>query len=83
MLELAYLLNIQTGTCLPEKIVEFKRSCPAIVSYQFLVKRFEWFGFIENGIYKKIQFQKLEDQIYGPPVYKQDWFKARRAAKKQ
>ncbi len=83
MRELAYSLGIQTGTCSSEKIVEFKRACPAVVSYQFLVKRFEWFGFIEKGIYKKIQFQNLEDKIYGPPVYKQDWFKARRAGKKQ
>lgn len=83
MRELASSLGIQAGTCTPEKIVEFKRSCPATISYQFIVKRFGWFGFIEFGSYKKIQFQKLEDEIYGSPIYKQDWYKAHCAAKKQ
>ena len=83
MRALAYKLDIQTGTCTPEKIVEFKRSCPATISYQFIVKRFEWFGFIEVGVYKKVQFSKLEEQIYGEPIYKQDWFKQRRTTKKQ
>lgn len=83
MRELSCSLAIQTGTCTPEKIVEFKRSCPAVVSYQFLVKRFEWFSFITPGAYKKVQFVKLEEQIYGPPIYKQDWYKAKRAAQKQ
>jgi Zn-dependent peptidase ImmA (M78 family) len=83
MRELASRLAIQTGTCTPEKIVEFKRSCQAVVSYQFLVKRFERFGFITTGVYKKIQFVKLEEKIYGPPIYKQEWYKEQRAAKKQ
>lgn len=83
MRELSYQLGIQTGTCTPEKIVEFKRSCPANVSYQFLVKRFEWFGFVEKGVYKKVQFLKLEEQIYGKPFYKEQWYKDQRTAKKQ
>ncbi len=83
MRELAGSLDIYIGTCTPEKIVEFKRSCLVLVSYQFLVKRFGWFGYFDPGIYKKVQFQKLEEQPYGPPIYKQDWFKAQRAAKKQ
>ncbi|MGI8495260.1 MAG: ImmA/IrrE family metallo-endopeptidase, partial [Pyrinomonadaceae bacterium] len=46
MKQLAEELNIWAGACTPEKIIEFKRLCPATVSYIFLVKRFEWFNFI-------------------------------------
>lgn len=82
MRELAISIGIQPGTCNPEKIVEFKRLCPATISYQFIVKRFGWFGFIEFENYRKIQFQKLEDEIFGKPFYKEDWYKMQRAAKK-
>jgi hypothetical protein len=44
------------------------------------VKRFEWFGFCPRGAYDKVQFQKLEEEIYGLPIYKQEWFKKQRAA---
>lgn len=80
MRQLCYELGIATGTCTPEKIVEFKRSCPPNVSYQFLTKRFYWFGFISDE-YKSVQFQKLEEKIYGVPLYKQPWFKKHRARK--
>jgi Zn-dependent peptidase ImmA (M78 family) len=83
MRELASAIGIQRNTCTLEKIIEFKRSCPANISYQFIVKRFDWFGFIDVSSCKKIQFQKLEDKIYGKPFYQQEWYKAQRAAKKQ
>lgn len=81
MRELCYLLGIGTGSCTPEKIVEFKRACSSNISYQFLLKRFAWFGFIKEDEHKKVQFQKLEEQLHGLPLYKQKWFKERRAAK--
>jgi Zn-dependent peptidase ImmA (M78 family) len=71
-------LGIGPGSCSPEAIVSFKRQCPATISYAFIVKRFEWFGFIEKGAYVKIKFQKLEESIYGKPFYTQAWFKNRR-----
>ena len=78
MSQLAEQLNIWRGTCTPEKIVEFKRTCPAKVSYLFLTKRFEWFNFIEKDAYKKIQFQKLEQSLYGLPFYMEAEYRARR-----
>lgn len=75
-------LGITNNTCISEKVVEFKRSCPAIISYKFIVKRFEWFGFCEEGQFKQEQFQKLEESLYGPPIYKQPWFQRLRARKK-
>jgi hypothetical protein len=62
----------------PEEVVELKRVCGAPVSYKFLQKRLEWFGFIERGEFAKVQFQKLEDGLHGVPIYRQPWFMARR-----
>jgi Zn-dependent peptidase ImmA (M78 family) len=72
-------MGLQRGKVTPEQVVELKRTCGAPVSYTFLQKRLEWFNFIENGEFAKVQFQKLEEQLYGVPIYRQPWFKARRA----
>jgi Zn-dependent peptidase ImmA (M78 family) len=71
-------LGITKDSFTPETIVRFKRSCGAVVSYAFLVKRFEQFGYIEKGEYKGIQFQKLEEQIFGLPVYKRPSYQKNR-----
>lgn len=78
MRELCYELGINAGSCTPERIVAFKRACPSNISYQFLIKRFTWFGFITPDEHKKVQFQKLEEQLHGVPFYKQKWFRDRR-----
>ncbi len=75
-------LGISAVNCTPEKIVEFKQACGACVSYTFIVKRFEWFGLCDRGAYSKVQFKKLEEEILGVPIYKQPWFKQRRAKKR-
>ena len=75
-------LDITNENCTAEKVIEFKRICPALVSYSFFVKRFEWFGLCERGEYKKVKFQRLEEKMYGLPIYKQGWFKRYRAKKK-
>lgn len=82
MRELAAGMNVTAHTCSKEKVVEFKRACPACVSYTFIVKRFEWFGFCPRGAYDRVHFQKLEEELYGLPIYKQGWFKEQRARKK-
>lgn len=79
--DLANKLEITSSSCTPTKVVEFKRPCPAI-SYKFIVKRFKWFGFCEEGHFKHEQFQKLEESLHGPPIYKQAWFQRYRARKK-
>lgn len=82
MRELAASMGIDARTCTKERVVDFKRACPACVSYTFIVKRFERFGFCQKGAYAGVQFQKLEEEIHGPPFYKQEWFKRQRARKK-
>jgi len=61
----------------PEDLVRFKRVCKAKVSYTFLRKRLEWFGLIKPGGFVGIQFQKLEDQMFGKPFYRQSRHAAR------
>ena len=43
-----------------------------------LRKRFEFFNIIPKGHFAKVKFTVLEEQMYGVPIYKQDWFRQRR-----
>ncbi len=74
-------LNIQKGKCSPETIVHFKKNCGAVVSYQFLVKRLTRFGYIAEGECKNVQFKKLEESLYGLPIYKKPGFQENRRRK--
>jgi Zn-dependent peptidase ImmA (M78 family) len=74
--------GVEAGKCTAEDVVRLKHSCGAPVSYKFLQKRLEWFEIIEPKKFAKVQFQKLEEQLYGLPIYKQDWFKRRRAMRR-
>ena len=40
----------------------------------FLRKRLERMGFAQSEEFARVQFQKLEEQMFGLPLYKQDWF---------
>lgn len=53
-----------------ENVVHLKRSCKAKVSYRFLCKRLERLGLIPVGHFSGVQFQKLEDQLFGIPFYR-------------
>lgn len=66
-----------------EDVVRFKRTANAPVSYRFLRKRFEFFELIPKGQFAKVKFTVLEEQMYGPPIYKQSWFKQLRARRAQ
>lgn len=48
------------------------------MSYTFLQKRFEFFGLIKKGQFKGVRFQKLEEELYGVALYKQECFRRRR-----
>jgi Zn-dependent peptidase ImmA (M78 family) len=74
-------LGLGRGEVTPEDVVEIKRACTAPVSYKFLQKRLEWFDFIQPAEFAKVKFQNLEDSIYGAPIHRQPWFKARRKTK--
>lgn len=75
-------MDITATNVTPQRIVEFKRNMPASVSYTFIRKRFARFEICSMKQYKDIQFTKLEEEIYGLPIYKQEWFKQNRAQKR-
>jgi Zn-dependent peptidase ImmA (M78 family) len=62
----------------PEVVIRFKRQCKARVSYRFICKRLERLEVIAEGEFDAVKFKKLEEEIYGPPLYKQ--LLARRSA---
>ena len=57
----------------PSDVVHFKQSCKAKISYHFIRKRLERLGLIRSGQFDRVQFKKLEEQLYGIP------FRRRRA----
>jgi Zn-dependent peptidase ImmA (M78 family) len=82
MRQLIGQMGITSLSCTARTIVEFKRTCRACISYTFIVKRFVRFGLCQREAFSKVQFTKIEEQIYGLPVYKRDSFKRARARKK-
>ncbi|HYC44843.1 MAG TPA: ImmA/IrrE family metallo-endopeptidase [Burkholderiales bacterium] len=74
----AHALAFSSHHWSPEDIVRFKRNCRARISYASLRKRLERLGLTGHGEYRAIQFRNLEEQMFGPPIYKQGWFQRRR-----
>jgi Zn-dependent peptidase ImmA (M78 family) len=74
-------LKLKPGAMSADDVVRLKRDCGAPVSYKFLQKRLERLGYIQADQFDNIQFQKLEETIYGQPIYKQKWFQMARARK--
>lgn len=83
MREIIRLMGITSANCEPQNIIDIKRAKYAPVSYKFITKRFEFFGLISPGAYDHVKFEKLEEEIYGKPIYKQHWFQKHRASMKQ
>ena len=81
MLELISAMGITSRTCTEEKVIELKRACPVSVSYAFVLKRLEWFHLCARDAFKKVHFQKLEEEIHGIPFYKRPSFTQYRARK--
>lgn len=70
--------GLQVSCWTPEDVVEFKRMCSAKVSYTFICKRLGRFGLIEPRQFDGVKFKKLEEQMYGVPFYRQEWFRESR-----
>jgi Zn-dependent peptidase ImmA (M78 family) len=52
-------------------IVRLKHESETTLSYTSIRKRAEWLHYIPKGSYLRTLWRKLEEQIFGPPVYKQ------------
>lgn len=62
-------MGVQPGTCTPEILVRLKRETRTTLSYAGLAKRSEFMGFSQPGSLARVKWKKLEEQIYGPPIY--------------
>ncbi len=62
--------GITAGKCCPETIVHLKHDTRTTLSYTGLAKRALFFGLAPAGSLDRIQWKKLEENIFGEPVYK-------------
>lgn len=72
-------MGVGYGACRPQHLVELKHNTKTTLSYAGLVKRAEFLGFTNKGGFKGVQWKKLEEKIYGVPIYKK--FRLRRSYK--
>ncbi|MEO6391303.1 MAG: ImmA/IrrE family metallo-endopeptidase [Pyrinomonadaceae bacterium] len=70
--------GVKKGECTPEDIVRLKHETKTTLSYQGLCKHAERLRFADKEVFDNVKFVKLEEKMYGVPIYKQDWFKKRR-----
>jgi Zn-dependent peptidase ImmA (M78 family) len=63
-------MGIDKGRCSAETLVRLKRETETTLSYAGLAKRAEFLGLATEGSLGKVRWKKLEEQIYGEPVYK-------------
>jgi len=63
-------MGIKLGDCTPEALVRLKHETRTTLSYAGLAKRAEFMGFAVVGSLAKVKWKKLEEKIYGVPLYK-------------
>lgn len=68
--EIMCKMGVNKNSCTPEQIVQLKHDTKTTLSYQGLIKRAERFQFAVPGSLANTRWKKLEEQIYGIPLYK-------------
>ena len=63
-------MGIAKGSCTPEALVRLKRDTRTTLSYAGIAKRAVFFGFATPGSLAKVQWKKLEERMFGEPLYK-------------
>ncbi len=63
-------MGIKPGECTPEALVRLKHETRTTLSYAGLSKRAEFMGFAEVGSLGRVKWKKLEEKLYGVPLYK-------------
>lgn len=64
-------LGVKQGMCKAEDLVRLKRESATTMSYAALVKKATWLDFAEPGAFRGVKFKKLEETMFGPPLYRQ------------
>jgi IrrE N-terminal-like domain len=63
-------LGVEPGTCSAEDLVHLKMRTRTTLSYAGICKMAEFLGYCAPGAFAKTKFTKLQDQIYGKPLYR-------------
>lgn len=63
-------MGISKGKCAPEILVRLKHETSTTLSYAGLAKRAVFLNFAHDGAFTNVKWKKLEEQIYGVPIYK-------------
>lgn len=63
-------MGVGAGTCSPEAVVRLKHETRTTLSYAGLAKRAVFLGLAPVGTLDRVAWKKLEEQIYGEPLYK-------------
>lgn len=63
--------GIEPGQCQPEDLVRLKHETQTTLSYAGLAKRAVFTGLASASSVANIRWKKLEETLYGEPVYKQ------------
>jgi len=71
-------MEIGPCQCTPKVLVRLKHETRTTLSYAGLAKRAEFMGFAAEGSLDKVKWKKIEEEIYGEPLYK--WLLRRRGA---
>lgn len=58
------------GSCSADDIIHLKMSSTTTLSYAGLVKMAEFLSYCERGAFRKVQFRKRQEELYGEPLYK-------------
>ena len=63
-------MGVSRGRCEHQHLVKLKRLTRTTLSYAGLAKRAEFMDFAPAGSLARIRWKKLEEELYGPPIYK-------------
>jgi len=63
-------MGIQPGQCTAEILVRLKHETRTTLSYAGLAKRAEFMRFAPSGSLSGVKWKKIEEHLYGPPIYK-------------
>ncbi|HEY3412784.1 MAG TPA: ImmA/IrrE family metallo-endopeptidase [Armatimonadota bacterium] len=62
--------GVVLGVCPAEAIVRLKHDSRTTLSYAALAKKAVFLGFAPRGAFEKVFWKKLEENVYGEPLYK-------------
>lgn len=68
--DLAQKHGLERGHITANDVVRFKRETRTTMSHKAVVKRFEFLGYADAASFAGVKWKKLDEEIYGVPLYK-------------